>query len=335
MQRVQAKPHQAAAGTSFVETDSKLGEDPAPVDVAKPDGMLRHIGHYTGLEGFMTKEDDAQASLERPENIVFKRVSSGFFSCIDPRADYGVMGTPGGDAGEFLIGLQALETKNGKPFFLDDVNSLFQQYLRLMPTRGKKLFYFNTDEAAVKALATATGATDPLKPSDFTIRNKVLSECTKPEHIGSQHLKAILAAPADYGIRKELVEYFISIFYSIYFDASNPLRERLLFVTLKGDFAQATGGAYIYSPDECPGIAPLLVPDVGGTKVSIFHAAHVKFYRQDLARFFSFQNGAINIDEYVKEFNRIAALSDAKAAAAFSGAWIDVIFTSLWDRWPF
>lgn len=128
-------------------------------------------------------------------------------------------------------------------------------------------------------------------------------------------------------------------FLNVYLDKMSPLRSRLLYVVNKGEPEKArcrpqnardrpcaraltvlhfSGGIRVWSPDECVGMAPALVPNTGKSKVragcsavwqqrtrasraalrarqmTVHHHAHVEYFRQDLARFFTFKNAEID-----------------------------------------
>jgi hypothetical protein len=307
------------------------------VNPGTPDGMLKHISFYTGLDDLENAQGNAKASLKKPENLEYKRVAQHYFSDIDPRAKYAVLGTPGGDTGEFLLALATNEKMTNRLFYIEDVSSIFQDYLRLMASRGRKYFYYGTDEESQQALAQATGVANPMKPKDFRERNKVVAAAVQPQNVGCRHLRAILgAAPGSNPVRKELAEMLISSIWQIYFDSGNPLREHILLVVQEGALQPAAGYAKIWSPDECPGIAPLIVPNTGKSQIAVHHAAHVEFFRQDLARFFTFRNAILDVTEFYTNIKQMAAASQAASLAQYSAAQpIDVIFTSPFDRWPF
>eukprot|EP01006_Ploeotia_vitrea_P040059 TRINITY_DN66398_c8_g8_i1.p1 TRINITY_DN66398_c8_g8~~TRINITY_DN66398_c8_g8_i1.p1 ORF type:complete len:276 (-),score=123.98 TRINITY_DN66398_c8_g8_i1:227-1054(-) len=248
---------------------------------------------------------------------------------------YGVLGTLGGDIGEFINAMAVMEDIQQRIFYMEDVSSMMQEYVRTMHGRGKTKFYMHTDEAALKAIGTAAGASDPLKPDNTTQRNALIALATKPEHIGCQHLKGMVSTPAEYGVRKELVEYAIKSFLNVFYDDTNPLRDSFLYVVSQGELVKAPLAARVWSPDSCPGIAPLLVPNTGQSQSTVHHKAHVAFFRQDLSRFFAFKNAIIDPLVFFKKMQALSKKQEAHLKVYTETEETDVIFTSLWDRWPF
>lgn len=74
----------------------------------------------------------------------------GRMSCIDGRDDCGVIGTPGGDMGEFIIALTAAEELMNRHLTDADVAVLFQ---RRLDAFGR--FYMHTDQACLDKLVDA------------------------------------------------------------------------------------------------------------------------------------------------------------------------------------
>lgn len=136
---------------------------------------------------------------------VARVLGDGTESCIDGRSDRPVLGTPGGDVGEIVVALGALERTVGPPIALDALDDLFDAY---EASFGK--IYFHSDAQAMDALARAL-ARDPAfasvaeqiaTPSGLyrfvlapprAYRTRLLEELCKPEHVGCGHLRLALS----------------------------------------------------------------------------------------------------------------------------------------------
>ena len=97
------------------------------------------VSHFTssknanGLPSWQTGclfEDATVATLERPDNVPYQGALAHFLSDVDSRHAYAVIGTPGGDLGEFARGIGALEQLLGIEIAADQV-SLEHAYKRL------------------------------------------------------------------------------------------------------------------------------------------------------------------------------------------------------------
>jgi hypothetical protein len=67
----------------------------------------------------------------------------GKTSCVDGRDEHGVIGTPGGNAGEFLLALTSIERATGKHFPVECMEEVLRGYL---DTFGH--FYVHSDTDA-------------------------------------------------------------------------------------------------------------------------------------------------------------------------------------------
>ncbi len=88
------------------------GKDEYERSIADASKAASHIGSFAGLQDEQTSlRPQVRASFEvqHPEKMPFREVWHHFFSDIDGRAQYGVLGAPGGDLGVFLIALSAIE----------------------------------------------------------------------------------------------------------------------------------------------------------------------------------------------------------------------------------
>lgn len=147
-------------------------------------------------------------------------LGDGAESCIDGRSGEPVLGTPGGDVGEILLGLGALERVTGRQVRLLTVDALFEAY-------GESFgrISMHTDEEALLRLR-ASLRSDPsfsgvlgklrddvpleelhsfVSEPPPALRAALLEHLLRPEHIGCSHLRLTLTEPERYGVRPALV----------------------------------------------------------------------------------------------------------------------------------
>jgi len=160
-------------------------------------------------------------------------VVNGRLACVDGRDDNGVIGTPGGNTGEFLLSLGALEATTGKRIEEKDVSVLLSAYIDAV---GR--FYLHSDTHAMNALILQLRANErishllpPLPGAPEAWRKfhisppqevrPVLRELLlQPEHIGCGHLKRTLLYPDLYGVRPELTKAFILALWELHWSGS-------------------------------------------------------------------------------------------------------------------
>lgn len=284
-------------------------QNPFKEDGLSPSKTLYHLGWYTGLEMVQwchvenalgpadegrlppatdpnCRENEAlQGRLTVPSNLPLKNVNAHYLSCMDSRVGWAGIAAPGGDMGQFILGLGAAEYIIGYPFSPDDVLHFFLQYLSQMggpesasekdeaghndnPT-GKGYFAMCTDEAAHVAWFKAAKVDGPSlltqrwNPLDTVGRRNLLKKSAVPEHVGDVFLRSLVEAETqtEFGVRKEIAEAAIRAYYSVWFDPFNALRSHLLYPILGGEQKPAAV-VNIESPESCHPLSPLVVQKV-------------------------------------------------------------------------
>jgi hypothetical protein len=221
----------ALACTPTSPRDSPSGEDP-------PRERLRTFNQT------VEAEVEAVDHIRDPASLRWAKLEQGevSLSCVDGRAAEGVLGSPGGDAGELLLLLAAAEAE-GARIDLDEVPSLIEAWIDRFGS-----FYMHTDADALTLLREALAADPRVAPSlpaepgpealeawlrepPVEVRELLLAHLIDPAAVGCGHLRSILRAPDRYGIRPELVGAVISGFYQRLWTRPEQLR----FVVLHGE----------------------------------------------------------------------------------------------------
>ena len=290
------------------------------VEGLSPSKTLYHLGWYTGLEmvqychvenpfdpqsggagndnvpqatDAMCREQNAlQGRITQPTNLPIKDVNRHFISCMDSRVGYAAIAAPGGDMGQFILGLGAAEYIIGYPFTPDDVLHFFQQYIQTMggngddvgfdqqginhytghhnSPEGKGYFNMCTDTASHTAWFAASKIEgqsllmQKWNPLDTTGRRRLLKTCADPEHVGDTLLKAMVASEngeKEWGVRKEIAQATIRAFFAVWFDPFNSSREHLLLPVLAGE-QKPSAVVNVESPEMCHPLTPLVVQKI-------------------------------------------------------------------------
>lgn len=207
-------------------------------------------------------------------------------SCVDGRGELGIIGTPGGNAGEFLLALAAAESASGQTIDAARVPGYFEAYLSAF---GR--FYMHSDTHALAHLPNdllthaQSGETEAERLGNF-LRNppaelsgRLLDELIQPQHIGCGHIKLMLTRPDDYGVRPELVRAFLDAFFrSLWAGAEVD------FVVLEGDHQEGAVVNVVVEGEvigETP--IPTITPRVNGKQMFVNHPQAVNFLRKELA----------------------------------------------------
>ena len=227
---------------------------------------------------------------------------SGRLSCVDGRDDSGVVGTPGGDAGEFLLALAAAERVTGARFTEATLRTLL---LRRIDAFGT--FYFHTDvhasNALIKALrddrrmdAALEHVFEPLEWRRFmrspppAVRPVMLEHVANPAHVGCGHLRLSMLNAEAYGVRRELVEGFVRVFLSLRWEGVD---ENEIAVLPGGHAEGAVVNVLLSDGVEAFSRIPLVSPMAEGSQMFINHPQVSAFLRAQLVRFFARQRDVV------------------------------------------
>jgi|KBSSwiStaDraftv2_1062776.scaffolds.fasta_scaffold38137_2 rhodanese-related sulfurtransferase len=201
---------------------------------------------------------NARATLSRDEVVahigdpgavrwvkVAAMVVSGKLACVDGRDDRGIVGTPGGNAGEFLLALGAIELVTGA-----EVNPAHVPHILAAYIDASGRFYMHSDSHALRELIARLQSMEAiahLLPPDapdawrrFTaappeaVRPVLLELLGDPHHIGCGHLRRMLLHPERYGVRAELTRAFLRAIWELYWAGSTDIA----IPVLSGDHAE-------------------------------------------------------------------------------------------------
>ena len=161
---------------------------------------------------------DIEEHLGDPERIRWVKAAAllmqGTQSCVDGRAMRPVIGTPGGDAGELLLALAALEQARGEELGHTEIGRVLDAYLEAF---GR--FYVHTDEHALSGLrddprfaphVSRLGLEGFVRRPPRALEPALREALTDPERVGCGHLRLILQHPDEYGVRRELARELLA-----------------------------------------------------------------------------------------------------------------------------
>lgn len=290
------------------------------------DHVRRHVG-----DGLSVKWIKLPALLVR-----------GLVSCVDGRDDSGVIGSAGGDAGELLVGLRAVETMIRRQLSDAEVATLFA---RRLDAFGR--FYMHTDMAASDGATDALrcdprcsdalrDVSDPLELRRFwaspprELRDALLECSLQPSSIGCGHLRLSLTQAREFGTREGLVCAVLRSFHEQRWDGASEIE----FVPLAGGHTErAVLNVRIGGPLFSFSRIPLVSPAVGGAQVFVHHPRITSYLRKQLAQFLALQTDIVggaplDAEELHIEMERLGALQLGKTLVALAKGLpiYDVIF---------
>jgi hypothetical protein len=230
--------------------------------------------------------------------------SAGEASCVDGRGEAPIIGTPGGDVGDLLLSLAALEAQAGHPIRADHLDALLARYVASF---GR--FYLHTDGHALERLAAAlrrlpafrevqVSWTSPEEIRRFVLapppglEDALLDELARPEHIGCGHLRLLSEHPEAYGLRPGLSAATLKAIFRHAFRHPDALD----FVLLEGEHREQ-GVLLVRSsgPVEAHSRVPMLTPHEGLSEYFVFHPEVATYIRQETADFLAEQHERLGL----------------------------------------
>lgn len=247
--------------------------------------MIDHLDGDPTEKKVLTKEE-VKAHIEKSEITLVKmsELLEGISeSCVDGRCKHGVVGTPGGNAGEFLMTLTAYEQVANKEIDSDQVEEILQKYLDVA---GK--FYFHSDEGNLAKLGLTDGE-NITQIEEPARQEELLQKLVDVNNIGCGHLNKMLSAglsedqKEDYKVRPELIQEFIKAYFRLLWKGNKNLE----FEVLPGGHHNHTEGAVvnvevIREVDDLTKI-PMIKPAEDRSSFFVAHPQAVNFMREQTA----------------------------------------------------
>ncbi|MGF1469584.1 MAG: rhodanese-like domain-containing protein [Sandaracinaceae bacterium] len=216
-----------------------------------------------------------EAHLGAPTGIRWVKAASilmqGTEACVDGRTRSAVIGTPGGDAGELLLALAALEATRGEALGELEVAEILDAYIEAF---GR--FYLHADEHALQSLrddprfapaVEARGVAALVRHPPRALEGELLTALSEPEHVGCGHLRLTLLHPEEYGVRPALTSALLRTVLRRLWQGG-PID----FVVLEGVHQE---GAVVNVRLDRPVYAfsriPMVVPHAGGRELFVNH----------------------------------------------------------------
>lgn len=250
----------------------------------------------------------------------------GLVSCVDGRDDSGVIGSPGGDAGELLVGLRALEKMMRRELTETEVGTLLARRLDVF---GR--FYMHTDEDATNMEIDAIradprfegglgGVRDTLEWMRFLasppreLRGPLLEHSLEPRHIGCGHLRLAMTHPKAYDTRAGLVASLLRSFHLRRWDGAP---ETEVVALAGGHTERAVLNVRIGGPLLPFSRIPLISPSASGAQLFVHHPRVTSYLRRQLAQFLALQTDilggahrseAVDAEELHVEMERLGAV---------------------------
>jgi len=282
--------------------------------------MVPSANVVTDSRGLGYTPEEVQLHLELP-SISFVDPEFHLWSCIDGRSSEGILGTPGGDSGEFLLALSVFQqlTKRTTSWTASNSNNnsnetdcdeqeilaIFRDFMdTISPSRQ---FYMHSDVHALESVAEEVQDFLPefnITDVPLPFQQEVLNLLVLPNNIGCGHLRNVLLYPELYQVPRNMTCAFIKAFYDYMWNHENWTKLALHFpdyAILNGNHSErAVVNIVATSSDgnsNCSSLAPLIVPRNQMGSIFVNHPTYIGAFRDVLASFFVKRNNNISFSE--------------------------------------
>lgn len=279
--------------------------DPA---ITQRRGQMRTIAVSWEVRKSCLTLEQARAHVGDPLSTRWLKLAAllvhGRLSCVDGRDAAGVLGTAGGDAGEFVLALAAVEQVTAKVLEPEVIAKLL---MRRVEVFGR--FYVHSDVHAGNALIKSMRADPRLAAAlssvyeamewrrffaepPASVQDLVLEHSLRAEHQGCGHLRNMAQFPAAYGVRKGLVWDVLRAIYTNRWLGALDVEVHVL------PGGHAEGGVLTVVLEE--GVTPfsripLVSPQAAGTQLFINHPQVADFLRKQQTHFLALQRDLLDL----------------------------------------
>ncbi|MBL8684011.1 MAG: rhodanese-like domain-containing protein [Myxococcales bacterium] len=248
-------------------------------------------------------------------------LSAGTESCIDGRASEHVLGAPGGDVGELVLALTALERASGATVREASLDAMLLDYA---DSFGR--LYWHSDEHTFSSVARSI-ADDPRvprehKPTDARaaiafvrrppagLEEIALDHAARVENVGCGHLRAMLEHPEAYQTRAALVRAVLGAVLRL----SWRRPESVDLEVLEGEHHErAVLEVRVERPVHAHTRVPMVSPSAAGGGAFVLHPQVEAWIRSESAEFLaehapSLVGTTVELEGYTHEIQSIGAV---------------------------
>jgi hypothetical protein len=264
--------------------------------------------------------DSLRDAFVNVANLEWAHIAQSSFASFDGRNDEKILGTPGGDMGEFILAIHAYAKAASLTLTSQQIQDLFERYLNVM-TRSK--FFYETDEKAYIRLAVATGCRN-LHISEVggmkRKREEILSQIAVPEHIGDPFIRFLATNSTTLELNPDYIQACLAAYHNVLWTTPSILSQKLCYTELKGPRTEAAL-VHIKTSNFCidQGLAPMVSPQLAcPAPVFIYHAEAAKVLRRELATIFAQGQPNVNAVDILAAHNTLAENNLEKFMATIS-----------------
>lgn len=262
---------------------------------------VARLDQTTGKDPFSLEA--IAAHVGNPRSVRWLKLAAfllnGRMACVDGRDATAVVGSPGGDAGEFVLALGALERLLGRALSDGAIDTLLGRRIEAF---GR--FAFHTDVGAGNRMIAAirkdprtapavAGITEYVAFRRFfanpprEIRGALSEIMVQPDHVGCGHLKLTIQRAEEWGVRDGLTQRVLQSAMALRWDGLQELE----ITPLPGGHCEgAVLNVRVAEPMHPFAYVPLVAPSIEGRQLFVNHPDVATYLRSQLARWLVLQD---------------------------------------------
>lgn len=262
--------------------------------------------------------DAIRAAFEQVATLEWAHIAQASFSSLDGRNDEKVLGTPGGDMGEFIQALSVFGKLRQKQLTKEEVQHLFEKYLKTM-TRSK--FTYETDEKAYIRLAVATGCRNLRVAEMGAMKHKreaFLEQVAFPDHIGDPFIKFLAKNATELDLDSEYIHSALAAYHNVLWTNPSKLSKKLCYLETKGPSQQEAAVVFIKTEPYCvdQGLAPMVSQQLAcAAPVYVSHSEAVRVFRRELVSIITEGSNDVKPSDVMAALNQFAEANLSKFLA--------------------
>jgi hypothetical protein len=279
----------------------------------------------TGGSGLSSSEVEVLVG----KNPNFVDPASTHWTCTDGLAAGDALSTPGGDSGEFLMGLAlyAAEMRKFYPGYeltKQEVHEMFKEFMGGID--DARAFYMHMDANVYKALQEKLVPILGPNPNIYYVpeakQEQVLQYLVNPDYVGCSHLHASMMFPAKYSIPRDTVTYFLMSFYEYMWNHEDSAKLVLVITDAVPIDGSRTEMAYIKLgaeqsaldlADQCKNMAPVISAKTSKGSIFLAQPQFVGGVRDSIVFFFSRKLQSLIGEQDVSEINIVSQMAELAA----------------------
>eukprot|EP01080_Neovahlkampfia_damariscottae_P010713 gene10713-3335_t len=229
------------------------------------------------------------------------------FACVDGRKTTPTFGVPGGDFGEFILGLQSYTSlTNRKNFTRLEIRKILKGYIDYTTTKTRPFYYHTAKTKLIRIFNSVNPKAVILPEKTPDNLEDWLTHFVNPNHQGCGHIRMLLQYPEAMGITNpKLVPLALQAMLEVFWIPGYT--EKLQLDVLQGELHP--NAVVLVNTEGCANRDPEIVPNRIGSSIFVHHPNAVKVFRNlKSSKYFASLNPKVDQEKLMETIMELAKL---------------------------